>query len=79
MPHEKLYDLRVHCVWKRGSWGSRNTLGEGNLQQRKDLLVNTRKEEDGLEDFLNPMAAKSRIDNAVASIQDKEAMVGPMG
>lgn len=51
-------------------------LGEGELRRRKDLLVNARKEKDGLEDLLNAMAAKGRLDNAVASMEDKEALVG---
>lgn len=56
-----------------------NTLGEGEMRRRKDLLINARKEKDGLEDLLNAMAAKSRIDSAVASIQDKEALMGTQG
>ncbi|KAF7589779.1 hypothetical protein BBP40_003841, partial [Aspergillus hancockii] len=51
-------------------------LGDGEVRRRKDLLINARKEKDGLEDLLNAMAAKSRVDNAVASVQDKEALVG---
>jgi regulator of vacuolar morphogenesis len=58
---------------------SSNSLGEGELRRRRDLLINARKEKDGLEDLLNTMAAKSRIDNAVASIKDKEALLGPSG
>ncbi|KAF4160458.1 hypothetical protein CNMCM6936_003961 [Aspergillus lentulus] len=61
---------------ERGAWGGGNALGDGEIRRRKDLLVNARKEKNGLEDLLNAMAAKSRIDNAVASIQDKEALVG---
>lgn len=57
-----------------GTTGSE--LGEGEIRRRKDLLVNARKEKDGLEDLLNAMTAKRRIDSAVASIQDKEALVG---
>ncbi|KAL5343349.1 hypothetical protein BJX70DRAFT_385515 [Aspergillus crustosus] len=52
------------------------SLGDGEVRRRKDLLINARKEKDGLEDLLNAMAAKSRVDNAVASIKDKEALVG---
>lgn len=51
-------------------------LGEGELRRRKDLLVNARKEKDGLEDLLNAMTAKGRLDAAVASMEDKEALVG---
>ncbi|OJJ51347.1 hypothetical protein ASPZODRAFT_127413 [Penicilliopsis zonata CBS 506.65] len=61
-------------------WGNSqnrgNSIGDGEMRRRKDLLVNARKEKDGLEDLLNAMAAKSRIDSAVASAQDKEALVG---
>lgn len=51
------------------------SLGEGELRRRKDLLINARKEKDGLEDLLHAMAAKSKIDHAVASIQDKDALM----
>ncbi|KAJ5693089.1 hypothetical protein N7462_002512 [Penicillium macrosclerotiorum] len=51
------------------------SLGDGELRRRKDLLINARKEKDGLEDLLHAMAAKSRLDYAVASIQDKEALM----
>ncbi|KAM0114881.1 hypothetical protein ACP6JC_008583 [Aspergillus fumigatus] len=69
-------DARSTASGKRGAWGSGNGLGDGEIRRRKDLLVNAKKEKNGLEDLLNAMAAKSRIDNAVASIQDKEALVG---
>ncbi|KAL4781502.1 putative SNARE complex subunit [Aspergillus varians] len=55
------------------------SLGDGEIRRRKDLLINARKEKEGLEDLLNAMAAKSRVDNAVASIKDKEALVGGAG
>lgn len=61
---------------KGNGWGDGVVLGDGELRRRKDLLVNARKEKDGLEDLLNAMAAKGRIDNAVASLEDKEALVG---
>lgn len=50
-------------------------LGEGELRRRKDLLINARKEKDGLEDLLNAMATKSRLDHAVASIQSKDELL----
>ncbi|KAL4906623.1 hypothetical protein BDW74DRAFT_167223 [Aspergillus multicolor] len=59
-----------------GRYTSSTSLGEGEIRRRKDLLINARKEKDGLEDLLNAMAAKSRVDNAVASIKDKEALIG---
>ncbi|KAL4980358.1 hypothetical protein BDW66DRAFT_125043 [Aspergillus desertorum] len=59
-----------------GRYTSSISLGEGEIRRRKDLLINARKERDGLEDLLNAMAAKSRLDNAVASIKDKEALIG---
>ncbi|PYI30317.1 hypothetical protein BP00DRAFT_436948 [Aspergillus indologenus CBS 114.80] len=52
-------------------------LGDGELRRRRDLLINARKEKDGLEDLLNAMAAKSRLDSAVASLADKEALMRP--
>lgn len=51
------------------------SLGDGELRRRKDLLINARKDKDGLEDLLHAMAAKSRIDHAVASIQDKDTLL----
>ncbi|KAL2849512.1 hypothetical protein BJY01DRAFT_233610 [Aspergillus pseudoustus] len=59
----------------RNNGESSNSLGEGELRRRRDLLINARKEKDGLEDLLNAMAAKSRIDNAVASVKDREALL----
>ncbi|KAL5366025.1 hypothetical protein BJX96DRAFT_169579 [Aspergillus floccosus] len=66
---------------RRGAWAMNggSSLGEGELRRRKDLVINARKEKDGLEDLLNAMAAKSRVDKAVASIQDKEALIGGAG
>jgi len=52
-----------------------STLGGGEIRRRKDLLINARKEKDGLEDLLHAMATKSRLDHAVASIQDKEVLM----
>lgn len=70
-------DSRSQSRERKGyRWGDGVVLGDGELRRRKDLLVNARKEKDGLEDLLNAMAAKGRIDNAVASIEDKEALVG---
>lgn len=51
------------------------SLGDGELRRRKDLLINARKEKDGLENLLHAMATKSRLDQTVASIQDKEALL----
>lgn len=54
---------------------STTSLGDGELRRRKDLLINARKEKDGLEDLSHAMATKSKLDHAVASIQDKEALM----
>ena len=51
------------------------SLGDGELRRRKDLLINARKEKDGLEDLLHAMATKSRLDYAVASVHDKDALL----
>ncbi|BCR85371.1 Qc-SNARE protein [Aspergillus chevalieri] len=70
-------DSRSQSRERKGNgWSDGVVLGDGELRRRKDLLVNARKEKDGLEDLLNAMAAKGRIDNAVASLEDKEALVG---
>ena len=58
----------------RGSQAS-SSLGGGEIRRRKDLLINARKEKDGLEDLLHAMATKSRLDHTVASIQDKGALI----
>lgn len=50
-------------------------LGDGELRRRKDLVLNARKEKDGLEDLLRAMETKSRLDRAVASVQDKDALL----
>ncbi|KAL5365852.1 Phox homologous domain-containing protein [Aspergillus floccosus] len=49
------------------------------LRRRKDLVIDAWKDKDGLEGFLNAVAANSRVDKAVASIQDKEALIGGAG
>lgn len=51
-------------------------LGEGELRRRRDLIAGARKEKEGLEDLLNAMAAKSKLDNTVAAAQQKQALVG---
>ncbi|KMU81907.1 hypothetical protein CISG_09375 [Coccidioides immitis RMSCC 3703] len=59
----------------KSGWGEAN-LGEGELRRRKDLLASAQKEKEGLENLLNAMATKSKLDSAVASIQDKQALIG---
>lgn len=58
-----------------GALNGASSLGDGELRRRKDLLINARKEKDGLENLLQAMATKSRLDQTVASIQDKEALL----
>lgn len=70
-------DGRVNGNGEAGSTSGKSGLGEGELRRRRDLVANAKKEKDGLEDLLNAMSAKRRIDSAVASIKDKEALVGP--
>lgn len=45
-------------------------LGAGELRRRKDLLSTAKKDKDGLENLLNAMTQKSKLDSAVASIED---------
>ncbi|WEW60563.1 hypothetical protein PRK78_006050 [Emydomyces testavorans] len=59
-------------------WGGAK-LGEGERRRRKDLLASAQKEKEGLENLLNAMAAKSKLDSAVATIQDKQALMGSSG
>jgi regulator of vacuolar morphogenesis len=57
------------------SWGS-GKLGEGEVRRRRDLIANAKKEKEGLENLLSAMAQKSKLDSAVASIQEKQNLVG---
>jgi regulator of vacuolar morphogenesis len=50
-------------------------LGEGEIRRRKDLLTSAKKEKDGLENLHNAMVQKTKLDTAVASIQDKDKLV----
>lgn len=45
-------------------------LGVGELRRRKDLLSAARKDKDALENLLNAMTQKSKIDSAVANISE---------
>ncbi|KKA18934.1 SNARE complex subunit (Vam7) [Rasamsonia emersonii CBS 393.64] len=60
---------------KSSGWGG-SRLGEGEIRRRKDLIASAKKEKDGLENLHNAMVTKSKLDNAVASMQDKDALVG---
>ena len=60
---------------KSASWGNEK-LGDGEVRRRKDLIASAKKERDGLENLLNAMAQKSKLDSAVASIKDKQNLVG---
>lgn len=59
----------------KSGWGAKS-LGEGELRRRKDLIANARKEKEGLENLLNAMATKSKLDSVVSSVQDKDSLVG---
>lgn len=56
-------------------WGSQK-LGEGELRRRKDLIATAKKEKEGLENLLNAMATKSKLDAAVATMHDTQKLVG---
>ena len=56
-------------------WGGQK-LGDGEIRRRKDLIATARKDKEGLEDLLNAMTTKSKLDHAVATIQDKQSLVG---
>ncbi|KAI1615979.1 Phox homologous domain-containing protein [Exophiala viscosa] len=57
------------------AWGGQK-LGEGEIRRRKDLIATAKKDRDGLENLLNAMATKSKLDTAVASIQDTQQLMG---
>ncbi|KAL3468457.1 hypothetical protein BJX64DRAFT_273429 [Aspergillus heterothallicus] len=69
--------LKGNSGSSRDSGESSISLGDGELRRRRDLLINARKEKDGLEDLLNAMAAKSRVDSVVASVKNKETLFAP--
>jgi regulator of vacuolar morphogenesis len=56
-------------------WGSQK-LGDGEVRRRKDLIATAKKEKEGLENLLNAMATKSKLDNAVAAMHDTQKLVG---
>ena len=56
-------------------WGGQK-LGEGEIRRRKDLIASAQKDKDGLENLLNAMATKSKLDNAVASMQETQSLMG---
>ncbi|OAP54513.1 hypothetical protein AYL99_10961 [Fonsecaea erecta] len=58
-----------------GGWGGQK-LGEGEVRRRKDLLASAKKDRDGLENLLNAMATKTKLDNAVASMQETQHLMG---
>jgi regulator of vacuolar morphogenesis len=63
-------------IQKHGSGFGGQTLGEGEIRRRRDLIAASRKDRDGLEGLLNAMIQKSQLDSAVASIERKKALVG---
>ncbi|KIW99717.1 uncharacterized protein Z518_11130 [Rhinocladiella mackenziei CBS 650.93] len=55
-------------------WGGQK-LGEGEIRRRKDLIASAKKDRDGLENLLNAMATKSKLDSAVASMQETQNLI----
>ncbi|CAF9909288.1 MAG: hypothetical protein HETSPECPRED_008918 [Heterodermia speciosa] len=51
------------------AWGSEK-LSEREVQRRKDLIANARREKEGLENLLNAMVQKSKVDDVVADAQE---------
>ena len=52
------------------SWGT-NRMGDGEINRRRDLVANARREREGLDNLLNTMVAKSKIDELVENAQEK--------
>ncbi|KAJ9658970.1 hypothetical protein H2198_003399 [Neophaeococcomyces mojaviensis] len=50
-------------------------LGAGEIRRRKDLLSAAKKDRDALENLLNVMVTKSKLDTAVASIEDHASLL----
>ncbi len=61
---------------KDGAGSGSGKLGEGELRRRRDLVASARKDKEGLESLLNAMAAKSKLDHTVATVQQKQALMG---
>ena len=57
-------------------WGGSQKLGDGEVRRRKDLISSAKKDKEGLENLLTAMTTKSKLDNAVATIEDKKSLVG---
>jgi regulator of vacuolar morphogenesis len=55
---------------QKSSVSSSQKLGAGELRRRKDLLSAAKKDRDALETLLNAMSQKSKLDSAVANIQE---------
>lgn len=47
-------------------------LGEGEMARRKDMVKNARREREGLENLLNAMVAKSKVDETVAKASEED-------
>ena len=56
-------------------WGTEK-LGEGEVRRRRDLVAAARKEKESLENLLNAMVAKERVD---ATVADKSALLSANG
>ena len=65
----------LKSLGKSSGWGG-STLGEGELRRRRDLISSARKEKEGLDNLLNAMVQKSKIDSAVATAQQSSQLMG---
>lgn len=54
-------------------------LGAGELRRRKDLLSAAKKDKEALENLLNAMTQKSKLDSAVANISEHTDLITPTG
>jgi regulator of vacuolar morphogenesis len=67
--------LKSNQGGKNEGWGS-GKLADGEIRRRRDLIASAKKEKEGLDNLLSAMAQKSKLDSAVASIQEKQNLVG---
>lgn len=62
-------DQGLRAAGHHDAWGSEK-LSEREVQRRKDLIANARREKEGLENLLSAMVQKSKVDDVVVSAQE---------
>lgn len=60
---------------QKGTTAETQKLGAGEVRRRKDLLTAAKKDKDALENLLNAMSQKTKLDSAVANIQEHTTLL----